>query len=246
MISLLTFWLAFTNWFHTILGTWRKVNTFIVLTDFAKQLFLDSHLNLSESRMVVKPNFVGQASQNFENNRKEDHFLFIGRLSEEKGILVLLETFKNTSNQLRIAGDGPLKEKVLNIAANGSNIVYLGRLNKRRVAEELASCSALIFPSIWYEPFGLVIIEAFSLSTPVIGSNVGSIPSLILDGMNGLLFDYGDSQALLEQIRFWNSLPAIRKQSFYYNALRSYNSNYEPVENIKLLNSIYQDATIGI
>ncbi|MEH6407732.1 MAG: glycosyltransferase [Leeuwenhoekiella sp.] len=238
---ILTFWLAFTNWFHTKIGTWQKVDKYIVLTDFARQLYLSSSLNLAKTKLVVKPNFVVQ-NQYLENINKGDHFLFVGRLSDEKGIFVLLEAFKNSSYKLRIAGDGPLKETVHKIATGMSNIVYLGRLEKQSVVEELTQCSALIFPSIWYEGMPMTIIEALSLGTPVIASNLGAMASMINHGKNGLLFKYGNSKALLQQVDFWTSLNSKEKEDFYNDALASYSKHYTVEKNLKMLNTIYQNA----
>ncbi len=106
-----TFWLALSTWFHKSIGTWKKVDKYIVLTLFAKELFLHFRLALNEIQLVVKPNFV--ENQQLGHLKRGAQFLFVGRLSEEKGIRTLLETFNQSDSPLYIVGDGPMKADVI-------------------------------------------------------------------------------------------------------------------------------------
>src|SRR5690606_26315539 len=116
------------------------------------------------------------------------HFLFIGRLAEEKGMNVLLDAFKGTSYQLRIAGDGPLKKYVMETVAVHPNVTYLGSLAPAAISQQLAECTALVFPSIWYEGLPMTLIEAFAAGTPVIASDLGAMQCLPQEGQNGSRF----------------------------------------------------------
>src|ERR1019366_2194926 len=118
------------------------------LTEFAKRLFISSDLNLDADKFIIKPNFVSDAEANGEI--RNDDFLYVGRLSAEKGIEVLLNVFRNMHLKLHIAGVGPLKQTVVNAAADSPNIIYHGLLSYTQVVEKLQTCSALIFPSVWY------------------------------------------------------------------------------------------------
>src|SRR3546814_13505916 len=95
-----TFWLALVNWFHRKTGTWKMVNQYIVLTSFAKNLFIHSSFNIPENHFSIKPNF--SVSTKHIKKMPNNHFLFLGRLSEEKGIQVLLDTFENRSEERRV------------------------------------------------------------------------------------------------------------------------------------------------
>ncbi|WP_338868981.1 glycosyltransferase [Spirosoma sp. SC4-14] len=235
---LMTFWLAFVVWFHKRIGTWNLVDRYIVLSEFAKDLFVSSSLGVPSEKFVVKPNFVTQPIS-YSAERKP-HFLFIGRLSQEKGIEVLLNTFLNSHYTIKIAGDGPLVEKVKKVSEANATIHYLGILNKEEVIQEMQQCQALIFPSIWYEGMPMTIIEAFSLGTPVIASNLGAMASMIQDGYNGFHFTPGDSDSLLTMLDKWSSLTDVKKQLFYKNALDTYRKNYTPEANYEMLMDIYQ------
>ncbi|RRB04222.1 glycosyltransferase [Larkinella rosea] len=237
--AILTFWLAFIVWFHKKIGTWYMVDRYIAaLTDFSKPLFTESSLKLPVEKIIMKPNFVVKP-QTIDTERG-DSFLFIGRLMKEKGITFLLETFKQTSYKLVIAGDGPLKNEVLQAADTNPNIFYIGNLKKEEVIEEMKKCSALIFPSIWFEGMPMTIVEAFSLETPVIASNLGAMSSMIQHGFNGLHFEPGSSTALLSQLNYWSSLSESKQETFRKNALKTYKKDHTPQHNLKQLLTIYQ------
>ncbi|HZX74027.1 MAG TPA: glycosyltransferase, partial [Cyclobacteriaceae bacterium] len=157
---------------HRFLGTWQnKVDRYITLTQFGRNRFENSILALETKKFCVKPNFVEDYGN--ATNEREDFFLFIGRLSEEKGIRTLLKAASLHNFRLTIIGDGPLKQMVEESTQRNPLIRYLGFQGKAVIKDNLKRCKALIFPSIWYESFGLTIIEAFSTGTPVIASNLG-------------------------------------------------------------------------
>ncbi|GAB3964292.1 hypothetical protein GCM10028806_01670 [Spirosoma terrae] len=237
---LMTFWLAFVIWFHKKIGTWNAVDKYIVLSAFAKHLYTSSTLNIDSSKFCIKPNFVDQGP--IINKDRESFFLYVGRLSEEKGAEVLLAAFQNSDFQIKIAGDGPLAEKVKKASVDNNNIEYLGVLGKRDVLELMQQCSALIFPSIWYEGMPMVILEAFSLGTPVIASNFGAMSSLIQNGVNGLHFEVNMPEALLDILTEWKNYPLTVKQAFSHKALETYERNYTPEANYKMLIDIYQSV----
>jgi len=148
-----TFWLALTTWLHKKWGTWQMVDRYITLTDFAKQLFMDSSWGVPAEKYVTKPNFAVATKRNdlAAAPARADYFLFVGRLTEEKGILVLLDAFAGTDLRLQIVGDGPLRKHVTAAAQTSPNITYVGALERTAVTPLLASCTALVFPSMWYE-----------------------------------------------------------------------------------------------
>lgn len=233
-----TFWLAFIIWFHKKVGTWGKVSRYIVLTEFSKELFVNSSFNISPQQFVVKSNFV--PSSKSVAIKREQHFLYMGRLSEEKGITVLLEAFAKTGYPIRIAGEGPLKETVKKYAAKHSNIKYRNQLSRDEVFIEMKKCSALVFPSIWFEGMPMTILEAFSVGTPVISSDLGAMKSMIKHEWNGLLFKPNNPDSLCRSLHFWVNLSIEEKQQYYLNSEREYKEHYTPVVSIKQLLKIYK------
>lgn len=236
-----TFWLAFVTWIHKKAGTWRSADRYILLTDFAKDLFLKSNLRLEPSQLIVKPNFVEEISS--KPQMRESHFLFVGRLVEEKGVQVLLDAFVGSDQQLKIAGGGNLVEELKLICDANPNIEYLGELDKPAVIDAMSKCTALIFPSTWFEGMPMTILEAFSLGTPVIASNIGAMQTIIENGFNGLHFNVGDSNALSQAVRYWAKMDERDKEKFGENAYQTFCQKYSRSRNEAQLVTIYESLT---
>jgi glycosyltransferase involved in cell wall biosynthesis len=234
-----TLLLATMSFLHTALQTWQtKVTRYIALTHFEKNKFLQSSLELPPSQITVKPNFTedhGFCTQ------KENYFLYVGRLSEEKGLNTLLEAFKANSYELRIIGNGPLVQQVLTAADTFTNIHYLGFQNKSFIIESLKGAKALIFPSSCYETFGISIIEAFSTGTPVICTDSGAPAEIVSSHNTGLYFKVGDSDDLKAKIE-WIEHHSETYQPMCLNARKEYESKYSPEKNYKMLLKIYKEA----
>jgi glycosyltransferase involved in cell wall biosynthesis len=232
-----TFWLAFTVALHQRLKTWQRVDRFIALTPFARQLHLGSKLRLREDQLTVKPNFV--EDHGCSNGTREGYFLFVGRLCIEKGIHHLIEAFENTVYPLIIAGDGPLKEVVEQAAQTNPNLKYFGKKSKAEVLSLMKRASALIFPSIWYEGMPMTILESFSTGTPVIACKMGAMEGLIQDRENGLLYAPADPDALKKTLQAWVDLDPACKAAIAANARKSYEHHYTPEANLSQILSIY-------
>ena len=223
---------------HNLLGTWRnKIDKFITMTAFAKSKFLESRVNVSPDQFMLKPHFIEDPGIGRET--REDFFLFVGRLSEEKGILVLLNAFKNSDLKLVIIGDGPMQAEVESVVKERNNIQHLGFQPKAVIMDNLKRAKALIFPSTCYESFGLTIIEALATGTPVIGSRLGGTAEIVKDKFNGFLFEPGDERSL---IRTLHELKNHDLKALSANARESYLERYTPELNYKILMDIYNAA----
>lgn len=184
---------------HRIFSTWAdKVDAYIALTEFARQKFIAG--GIPPEKIFVKSNFVyrdlgsGSGSGNYA--------LYVGRLSVEKGLDILLESWSKLHYKipLKIVGDGPLVELVNSACTQQSNIEYLGRKPLKEVCGLMGEAKFLIFPSKWYEGMPRVILEAFSRGTPVIAANLGALGELVDHGRTGLHFTSGNSEDLANQV----------------------------------------------
>ncbi len=238
--KLLTLWLALSMRLHNRIGTWQIPKRFIALTPFAKSIFSKSSLNFRDDQLIVKPNF--SATPRLQRNSESDYFAFVGRLSEEKGIRLLLETFSSGKHRVKIAGEGPLEDLVTEYSRKFANIEYLGPLDKHRVFELVNNSSALVFPSIWFEGMPLTIIEAFSCGVPVIASKLGAMQDMISDHHNGLHFETGNKEDFLEKLNEWAGFTDNEKDGYRNNAWNTYTANYSPQNNFWELMSIYRSA----
>jgi glycosyltransferase involved in cell wall biosynthesis len=226
---------------HKMLGTWQhKVDRYITLTNFSKGKFVNSSLNLQQESISVKPNFVFDHGTGLE--KREDFFLYVGRISTEKGIEVVLKSFANTPEcKLVIIGDGPIKPMLEQRYKDAKNIVFLGAKEKKDVLDFMKRCKAVVVPSLCYESaLPLTIIEAFSTGTPVVASRLGSIADSILENYNGFLFKAGDADDLRKVIQAFDQL--ISGNDVYNHARQTYLRGYTPEVNYLLLKTIYDDV----
>ncbi len=215
---------------HKLINTWKKtIGVYITLTNFAKEKIQNSSLNLAPNQIIVKPNFTKDPGPS--KYEREDFFLFAGRLSEEKGIKVLLQAFAEIPNKrLIVVGEGPLKKGLENKFKRNENISFTGKLNNEQTIALMKKCKALIVPSLWYESLPFVIIEAFSTGTPVLASNIGAMLSIITDGYNGLHFKSDDKEELKNTVLTFinnsnhNLMYTNARQTFlnYYTAEKHY------------------------
>ncbi len=237
-----TFLLAFTVWLHRVSGTWSHIAKYIVLTDNARDIFKASKFHFKDAQLAVKPNFIQYIPSVESEQPRENHFLFVGRLSEEKGICTLLDAFANSKHQLAIIGTGPLQHLVNEYADKHKNIKYLGFQNQEFILNELKKSTAFIFPSIWYEGNPLTIIESLACGTPVIASAIGAMKSMITDKYNGLYVEPGSVEDLKHKLDIWHTMPLEEQKNFYKNARTTYENIYTPEKNLEQLLSIYKSV----
>jgi len=240
--ALETFWLLAGTRLHYFWKTWQRIDLFICMTELSRQIFSNSFMHIPEEKIVIKPNFFSPSRPPVRMLPRRRDYLYIGRLSPEKGIDMLLSAFTNSKYSLRIIGEGPLRKKVEQIAAKHANVCYLGFQDKPRIIEELRRCNALVFATIGFEQFGMVIIEAFACGTPVISADTGSPAELVRDGVNGLHFRTGSSEDLLRKIEEWESSSEETRLAYSENALRSYQQYFTPEINLDQLSNIYKSV----
>jgi len=131
-------------------------------------------------------------------------FAFIGRLEKLKGIDILLKAWKeskcHTDSRLIICGEGPLREwrNGYICSNNVENVTFKGFVPNEEVKEILRNADAMILPTQCYEGFPMTILEAYSVSTPVIVSNLGNAGSLVTSYVTGLKFKYDSERALAD------------------------------------------------
>jgi glycosyltransferase involved in cell wall biosynthesis len=220
--------------FHRAIGTYReKVARYIALNEFCRSKFVEA--GLPAARVVVKPNFIDLPPPEV---RQRSGLLFVGRLSEEKGIGTLLKASSDVaSGSVRIAGEGP-EAGAVNAAPN---IVPLGTLRACAVLDEMRSAVALVMPSVWYENFPRTIVEAYASGLPVIASRIGALAELVSEGETGLLFRPGDSGDLAEKMAWALANPDLMAE-MGRRARRQYDANFSADVNYRRLMEIYKEA----
>ena len=225
--------------YHRLRKTWHDdVDRFIALTDFSRDKLTSV---LPPEKISVKPNFVHPDPG--IGTGKGDYLLFVGRLSEEKGVQTLVDCWRAHTDlpKLTVIGDGPLASIVQQASDELPHLHWEGRQPLARVYAALHDATGLIVPSVWYEVCPKTILEAFAKGIPVLGSRLGGMVELIDENVNGLLFEPGDIGSLATVAR------RIENDSGLVDRLRqgarqSYMSRYTPEINYAQLLGIYEQV----
>lgn len=225
---------------HRSLKTWHnKIDLYITYTEFARRKFIEG--GLPAESIVVKPRFVTHDPQ--VEHEQQHYALFVGRLSNEKGIHTLLQAWRELGDciPLKILGDGNLATEVQQAVASNPQVEWLGNRNQQEVYEYIGKAAFLVFPSECYETFGRVAIESFAKGTPVVATNIGAVGEITRHGITGLLFRPGNVEDLKEKVKWLLAHPAelaaMRKR-----ARREYERLYTMRRNYELTMQIYEKA----
>jgi glycosyltransferase involved in cell wall biosynthesis len=225
---------------HRLAKTWdRQVDRYIALTEFARQKFVLG--GIPAEKIVVKPNFVDPDPGYGEGNG--GYALFVGRLSQEKGIDLLLSAWQQIGDRipLKIVGDGPLADRVAEAVNLTSGLTWVGRKSIEEVYTLMKGAAFLVFPSRWYEGLPRTIIESFAVGTPVIAPNLGSMSSLIADRETGLHFEAGNVGSLCDRV-WWAASHREEMNKMRQRARAEYLANYTVAESYRKLLTIYHQA----
>jgi len=227
---------------HRTRKTWdHAVDGYISLSHFARGKFIEG--GLPASLLHVKPNFL--ESDPGERLSPGRSTLFVGRLSKEKGVDLLLKAWARLAYPvpLMVVGDGPLRPALEAEAVRRglSNITFVGWRSRREIFEALKSTFFLIVPSLCYEGFPLTLVEAFACGTPVVASSLGSLGEIVREGHNGLHFLPGDEADLVRKVEWALSHPS-ELIALGHGARRDFEVFYTPEANYRILLKIYEEA----
>ena len=180
----------------------RYVDYFICPSSFIKRQMLKA--GLQEDKLKVVCNFVDpvkleQLKNTEVSNSRDDFYVYVGRLSEEKGVATLLKAASQLPYKLKLLGGGPLYDGFVENYGKYEQIEFLGHQCAENVATILSKAKFLVLPSEWYENNPLSIIEALCAGVPIVGANIGGIPELI-DETSGVVFESGNEEDLQRAI----------------------------------------------
>ncbi|MFO0941381.1 MAG: glycosyltransferase [Pirellulales bacterium] len=233
--------LAVSMSLHRRWETWHKaVDLFLCPSECAKRLLIRG--GLPKQRIVVKPNALN--SDPGAGAGSASGFVFVGRLSPEKGLRTLFEAWRSDRSlpTLTIIGDGPDRELVQQMAANDTRIQWLGRLPLELLLEVVGEARALIMPSTWNETFGRTTIEAFAKGTPVVGSRIGGTAELIVEGKTGWLFEPNCSTELTQKVQLALAMDDQQRSEMRAAVRQYFLENFLPDNNYRALLHCYEQA----
>jgi glycosyltransferase involved in cell wall biosynthesis len=225
---------------HRISGAYaHAVDAYISLCGFARDKMIAG--GLPAHKLHIKPNFlepdpgVGDGAGGYA--------FFLGRLSPEKGVKLLLEAWTDFGCQvpLKMGGSGPMQPEVAAAAQKCSLIEPLGRLSEAEVDRHMKAATFLALPSVNYEGFPRTVVEAYARALPVLAPRLGSLAELIDDGRTGAHFEPSDAEDLArkaEGLLQDRDLRARQREQ----ARRTYERLYRGDTNFQLLERIYKSA----
>jgi len=187
---------AVEAYLHYILRTYDLVDCLIAPSRFMCEKVIE--FGISPERIVHIPNHL-DFSVCDPDYRPGSYFLYLGRLSPEKGIPDLIEAIRRTPGaRLKITGRGRYEDDIRRLvdADGGGRVDMVGHLTGEALADAIRGALAVVVPSIWYENLPFAVIEAFAYGKPAIGSRIGGIPEMIQHGETGWLFEPGDVDGL--------------------------------------------------
>lgn len=227
---------------HRLLGTWgKKVDAFIVLSDFQSELMAKA--GLLATKIWVKPNFFPGNPLMMPWENRPPQVVFAGRLSAEKGVENLLRAWQmwgSKAPKLYLVGDGELRPK-LETMADGLPVRFTGQIAEQKVYDHIAKARLLILPSECFETFGLVIPASFAFGTPAAVSKIGPLPSIVKDGVNGIVFEPGNPESLLREVRTAWETPGMLER-LGVGARKDFENRYTAEKNYQILMRIYEKA----
>jgi glycosyltransferase involved in cell wall biosynthesis len=183
----------------------EKADILIAVSFYVKRKLVEGGFNKNQIKVVYNPVVVNK--HDIVQSSNAHHVLFVGRLDIKKGIELLIMAMQSIREKyprafLTIVGDGPQKkhcERLVNQLNMESCVKFLGYVSENTLMDLYQSCSVVVVPSIWPQPFGIVVAEAILCRRPVVASNIGGIPELI-NKKTGILVPPGDVSALAEAI----------------------------------------------
>lgn len=222
--------------FHRMTGIYGKIN-YICLTEFNKKKLLELK-QIREDRVFVKPNFVESVGEFVPEEERENQFIFAGRLDKLKGIDILLKAWKEMGEnapKLIVCGTGPMEEWCKEyVQKNKLNVEIRGFVPNEEIRKLIGRSKAMILPTQWYEGFPMSIVEAFSVGTPVICSDLGNAGSAVEENITGYKFNQISKKEIMRTIKKMFYSPLSNEK-----IVEVFNEKYSMKSNYKILMRIY-------
>lgn len=222
---------------------YRQIDKYICLNE--NQISLLKDIGFDARKIVKKYNFIPDMNAVVKEDvqtRLPDRFVvFYGRIGKEKGIRILMQTWDRIQDiPLVVMGGGPLEEEFRTWAETKDNVFFLGYTQHDKCLGIVKKAEFVVFPSIWYEGCSMVEIETESLGKGLIATDLGFSQEAIEDGVNGFKVPLGSVDGFEQTIRkLWLAPEQIA--SIGEKARMDYEAKYQPEDNYRQLEEIYND-----
>ena len=216
---------------HRGLGTFDRIDRFLAVSEFVQRKHVEA--GISEERIGVAPQFA------WPTERREgpgDYFLYVGRLTQEKGANALIDAWTPDLGPLVVAGDGPEMAHLRAVAA--PNVEFRGLLPGGAIPALLRGARALMVPSLWDDAAPRSVTEAFAAGVPVVASRRGGLSEAVRNDESGLLVSPGVASEWAAAVRhLCNDQEAVRLGE---NAWRQWSGAHRPEHSLARLESAYE------
>jgi glycosyltransferase involved in cell wall biosynthesis len=223
---------------HRARGLWtRLVDLFVAPSGFLRDKLVAA--GLPAERVRLKPNAVEDPG---EPSWGGSGAVFVGRLSAEKGVGLLLEAWKWLGGTpLTVVGTGPEEAALRRRAVRIPNVRFTGELSREGVRAELAGAAFAVVPSLWYENSPLVVAEAFAAGRPVVAARPTAVSDSVVDGLQGLHFEGGDASSLAAAcLRL--AVDPVLCERMGREARARFEEELTPQRSVERLEAIYREA----
>ena len=198
---------------HSLLDVYKDVDAFITPSRFLRGKLIEN--GFDGDKITCIPTFTASKSEVGEP-KVGDYGLYFGRISEEKGVETVVRAFeKLPDHRVLIMGDDTTEEAKRLMAyvreKDLCNIEFTGFKSGVEMEEIIKGARYTLIPSVWYDNLPNTALESFQYSKPVIASNIGSLPELVLDGVNGFLFEAGNAEDLRRKVLLLSEEETVAK-----------------------------------
>ena len=232
-------------YFYKFHKSYDKIDCYITPSAFHKNEIIKA--SITESRVEHIPNFLSPDTEFMVSKEKENYFLFLGSLSQDKGVFTLLKAFHKADIEnfrLVIAGTGTESEKLKNYIAENEleNKVQLpGFVTGQKLDFLRKNAYAVVLPSECFENGPYALMEPMSAGKPVIGANIGGIPEMAIPSKTGWLFKSGNADDLADVLRKSTKISDEEYNLLSENAYKFAKTHFTSDSYIRKLEKIYQD-----
>jgi glycosyltransferase involved in cell wall biosynthesis len=217
---------------HNAFHTFDRVTKYLAVSGFVRRKYVEA--GWPDDRIEVKSNFAWGSPRRGGPGR---YFLYLGRLSPEKGVATLLAAWRRSSARLLVVGDGPAAQALRGDAP--ANVEFRPTVAPAEVPALIREARAVLLPSRWYEAQPRVILEAYAAGVPVVASDIGALPEAVSPD-SGLLVAPGDAGAWADAVG--KLLDDRESERLGHGAWGLWRDRYSPEHALQNLEDAYRRA----
>lgn len=231
-------------------GWLESVRVWVSISDFMRDKLIEAGAVRPER--IVTLRHAWDALPQAPERQDAGYYLFMGRLIHEKGLLPLLaawdilrERLGRDTPSLHVAGEGPLAALLTERARSNPYICALGHIGGGTKSEQLTRCRAVIVPSIWWEPLGLVVYEAYDHAKPVLAARAGGLAETVLPGQTGLVHEPGSVDEIVRDVLDMQAMSSTERASMGAKGRHWLRQETEPGRWVMKFEQIAELAMLG-